>query len=67
MPTVVNIGEGSTIDGTSDTAKTLRLVAKKHLFSTIKRINFNGSQIIETQFMPRQGFGANQQTLVAQL
>ncbi|MEW5279670.1 ESPR domain-containing protein, partial [Citrobacter freundii] len=41
--TVVNIGEGSTIDGRSDTAKTYGLIANTS-FSDPSTINFNGSQ-----------------------
>lgn len=63
--TVVNIGEGSTIDGRSDTAKTYGLIANTS-FLTHQRSISTVLRIIETQFMPREAM-AHQHNLVVQL
>ncbi|MBJ9129578.1 autotransporter outer membrane beta-barrel domain-containing protein [Citrobacter freundii] len=58
--TVVNIGEGSTIDGRSDTAKTYGLVANTS-FSDPSTINFNGSQDNRNTIYASGGYGASAQ------
>lgn len=56
--TVVNIGEGSTIDGRSDTAKTYGLIANTS-FSDPSTINFNGSQDNRNTIYASGGYGAS--------
>ena len=58
--TVVNIGEGSTIDGRSDTAKTYGLIANTS-FSDPSTINFNGSQDNRNTIYASGGYGASAQ------